>query len=130
MKVKVIRKFKDKHTGKTHHKGDVLEITKERFQEIKQVGDLVQPIIENAQNDESAAYEADTVNVSNDEPETAETPADASSDETEDAPSDGFDEMSIRELKEYANKAYKLAFKTGAKKAEIIEVLRRREQHG
>lgn len=130
MKVKVIRKFKDKHTGKTHRRGEVMEITKERFQEISKVGEFVQTITENAQSDASAASETDTVNVSNDEMETAETPAYASSDATGDTTSDGFDEMSIRELKEYADKAYKLAFKNGAKKAEIIEVLRRREQHG
>ena len=48
----------------------------------------------------------------------------------EDASSDGFEEMSIRELKEYADKAYKMTFKGGMKKSEIIEVLRRRESHG
>ena len=42
---------------------------------------------------------------------------------------DGFDVMSVRELKEYADKTYKLTFKSGTKKAEIIETLRRME-HG
>ena len=51
-------------------------------------------------------------------------------DEQNDAHADGFDEMSIRELKEYADKAYKLTFKGNMKKAEIIEELRRMEQHG
>ena len=130
MKVKVIRKFRDKYTGKSHRRGEVLEISQARYQEISKVGDFVQPIAEEAQNDASAAPEPDTVNVSSDETETAETPADASSDATEVVPTDGFDEMSIRELKEYADKAYKLTFRSGAKKSEIIEVLRRREQHG
>lgn len=101
MKVKVTHKFKDKYTEITHAKGEVLEITPERYEEIKSVGDFVFPITE---NEESEAHE--------------------------DVSSDAFDEMSIRELKEYADKAYKLAFKNGMKKAEIIEELRRRENHG
>ena len=119
MKVKVTHKFKDKYTGKTHIKGEVLEITPERYQEIRAVGDFVFQI---AQNDTSATESPDAINTSGEKTETAETPADASS--------DAFDEMSIRELKEYADKAYKLAFKNGMKKAEIIEELRRRENHG
>lgn len=93
MKVKVTHKFKDKYTEETHYKGEVLEITDERYQEIMSAGNFVQIV-------------------------------------PEEAASDGFDEMSIRELKEYADKAYKLTFKGGMKKAEIIEVLRRRETHG
>ena len=53
---------------------------------------------------------------------------DVEDDEAESA--DAFDEMSIRELKEYAEKAYKLTFKGSMKKSEIIEELRRREMHG
>lgn len=48
----------------------------------------------------------------------------------EDVSNDGFDEMSIRELREYADKAYKLTFKGNMKKAEMIEELRRIEKHG
>jgi len=93
MKVKVTHKFKDKHSGKLHSKGEVLEISEERYQEIASVGNFVQIVPEDATND-------------------------------------AFDEMSIRELKEYADKTYKLTFKGGMKKSEIIDVLRRREQHG
>ena len=93
LRVKVTHKFKDRYTGETHYKGDVLEISMERYEEIKAVGDFVFPI-------------------------------------AEDAYSDGLDEMSIRELREYADKTYKLTFKGGMKKAEIIEELRRMEQHG
>lgn len=93
MKVKVTHKFKDRHTGQLHAKGDVLELTDERYQEIAGAGNFVQII-------------------------------------PDDATSDGFDEMSIRELKEYADQTYKLTFKGGMKKSEIIEILRRRETHG
>ena len=34
MKVKVIRKFRDLHTGEIHEVDDVLEVTEERFAEI------------------------------------------------------------------------------------------------
>lgn len=93
MKVKVTHKFKDKHTGKTYIKGDILDISDERHQEISSVGNFVQIVPEDVSND-------------------------------------GFDEMSIRELKEYADNAYKLTFKGNMKKSEIIEELRRREAHG
>ncbi len=51
----------------------------------------------------------------------------------EDAPAaddeqpDGLDAMTIRELKEYADTTYKLTFKNGTKRAEIIECLREME---
>ena len=102
MKVIVTHKFKDRHTGNTHYKGEVLEISDERYAEITGVGNFVMQIFD----------------VEDDESENGEIPADA------------FDEMSIRELKEYAEKAYKLTFKGSTKKSEIIEELRRRETHG
>ena len=105
MRVKVTRNFKDKYTGQNHAKGDVLEISMERYEEIKAVGDFVYPI---ADPEENAVKE----------------------DIPDEMPADGFDEMSIRELKEYADKAYKLTFKGSMKKAEIIEELRRMEKHG
>lgn len=102
MKVKVVRDFRDKYTLVIHRRGDVLEITEERYAELKLAGEYVYNI---AQDGAEKA------------PETAA-----------DGPADGFDDMSIRELKEYADKAYKLTFKVGMKKAEIIDKLRRMEQ--
>ena len=47
MKVKVINKFIDKHTGKVHKAGDILDIKKDRFEEIRKVADnLVEEIPE------------------------------------------------------------------------------------
>ena len=103
MRVKVTHKFKDRHTGDIHYKGDVLEISMERYEEIKYVGDFVFPINEDEEIHEDAPDDAHT---------------------------DGFDEMSIRDLKEYADKTYKMTFKGNMKKAEIIEILRKKEQHG
>lgn len=34
MRVKVLRTFVDKHTGKLHKKGKEMEVSKERFEEI------------------------------------------------------------------------------------------------
>ena len=114
MKVKVTRKFRDKYTRELYKKGDVLEITEERHAEIMSVGNFVYQI---AQNAAETVETIDAINPPTEEQNAAETP------------SDGFDIMSVRELKEYAEVTYKLTFKTGTKKAEIIETLRRME-HG
>lgn len=118
MKVKVIRKFTDKYTGAIYNKGDLLEITEERYEEIVSVGELVLKI---AQDDAQGVSEDDMNTLSND---TEETPSDDSG-----ASGDGFELMSVRELKEYADKTYKLTFKGGMKKAEIIATLRKMEQN-
>lgn len=116
MKVKVTRKFTDKHTKKLYNKGDVLDITEERYAEILSVGNIVFPI---AQDDTSSDNSESMKDLSNND---AEAPTNDSA-----KPSDGFDIMSVRELKEYADKAHKLTFKGGAKKADMIETLRRME---
>ena len=46
MKAKVLRKFKDKVTGETRNPGDVLTVSKKRFEEILKVGPLVEEIKE------------------------------------------------------------------------------------
>lgn len=40
--VKCLKNFRDKHTGKIHAKGDVFKVTEERFNEIRNVGELVE----------------------------------------------------------------------------------------
>lgn len=44
MVVKVIKKFRDIHTNEIRKAGDILEITKERFDEIKKSGNYVEEI--------------------------------------------------------------------------------------
>lgn len=46
MKVKVIEKFRDKHTKKIHNVGDVLTISQARYDEILTVGNFVEEIKE------------------------------------------------------------------------------------
>ena len=46
MKVKVLKKFKDKHTGKVHKVDEVFTVSKERFAEIQSVGNLVEEVKE------------------------------------------------------------------------------------
>lgn len=41
MKYKVIKAFTDKHTYKKYNIGDVIEITKERADEILSIGELI-----------------------------------------------------------------------------------------
>lgn len=49
MKVKVIKKFIDKHSRKLHKAGEILNITKERFEEIISVDEsLVEVVAEEA----------------------------------------------------------------------------------
>ncbi|MDD6145917.1 MAG: hypothetical protein PUB43_02600 [Oscillospiraceae bacterium] len=52
MTVKVIKKFRDKETGKINKVDDILEITDERLAEIKEVGNFVEEIKES--DDETA----------------------------------------------------------------------------
>ena len=52
MKVKVIKNFKDKHTGEFHKTGKVMNISKKRYEEILTVGKLVEEYKETA--DETA----------------------------------------------------------------------------
>ena len=117
MKVKVTRKFTDKYTGAHYRRGDVLDITEERYNEIMRVGNLVFRI---AQNDAQNVCSEEMNTLSN---KAEETPTNDSG-----TSGDGFDIMSVRELKEYADKAHKLTFGRGTKKAEIIETLRRMER--
>ena len=42
MKVKVIKRFKDKHTGEVHKVGDVFTVNKDRFAEIIESGKFVE----------------------------------------------------------------------------------------
>ena len=118
MKVKVLHKFTDKYTGKQYRRGDVLDITGDRYHEILNVAQLVYAI---EQNDALSVEKKDVNIVSDNAEESLRNDSSASS--------DALDTMSIRELREYADKAYKLTFGRGVKKAEMIEELRRLE-HG
>ena len=118
MKVKVVRSFIDKHTKERHKKGDTLNITEQRFREILRTGEFVVALSQKAQNDEKKSEDAEATNETGKDAESEEEPSDA--------PTDDLETMSIAELKEYADKAYKLTFKSGTKKSEIIEVLRRK----
>ena len=116
MKVKVIHRFTDKYTKEQYFKGSVLDISEERYAEIRSVGNFVFPI---AQDNAQSVSTDDANTLSNN---ATEMPTNDSA-----KPSDGFDIMSVRELKEYADVAHKLTFKSGTKRAEIIETLRRME---
>ena len=44
MKAKVLRRFKDKYSGKVYKVGEVITISKERFEEILTVAPLVEKV--------------------------------------------------------------------------------------
>ena len=58
MKAKVLKKFKDKYSGKIYKTGTVIEVTEERFEEIRNTDEsLVEAVEEKA--DETADETAD-----------------------------------------------------------------------
>ena len=54
VKVKVLKRFKDKYTGKGYKIGDILTIKKERLDEILKVGNLVEVCKEEKAQDKAA----------------------------------------------------------------------------
>ena len=44
MKAKVLKRFKDKHTGELHQKGTTITVSKERYEEILRVGPFVEAV--------------------------------------------------------------------------------------
>ena len=46
MKVKVLKRFKDKHNGKIYKAGDIITISKKRYAEILEVDVLVEEVTE------------------------------------------------------------------------------------
>lgn len=53
MKVKVVKNFKDKHTGQSHKVGDVFVVNKKRFEEILSVGPFVEEFSDKESKEES-----------------------------------------------------------------------------
>lgn len=44
MKAKVLKSFKDKHTGELHKKGSTITVSKDRYEEILTAGPFVEAI--------------------------------------------------------------------------------------
>jgi hypothetical protein len=55
MKVKVLKKFIDKHSGEIHEEGKILTVSKDRFDEILKVGKFVEEITEKTTVEPSTA---------------------------------------------------------------------------
>lgn len=43
MKIRVLKRFRDRHTGKVYEAGEVLEVEEARLKEILEVGKLAEP---------------------------------------------------------------------------------------
>lgn len=50
MKAKVLKRFRDKHSGEIHEVDEILTISKKRFAEILTVGDFVEEVKEETEN--------------------------------------------------------------------------------
>ncbi len=46
MDARVLKKFRDKHTGTVYKAGEIISISEERFEEILTVGELVEAVAE------------------------------------------------------------------------------------
>lgn len=46
MKVRTLKRFKDVHTGEIHEANKEMEISEERYEELKKAGDYVEPLKE------------------------------------------------------------------------------------
>lgn len=44
MRAKVLKRFKDKHSGRIYKEGEIITISKERFNEILEVAPLVEEV--------------------------------------------------------------------------------------
>ena len=59
MQAKVIRTFRDKHTGERHIIGSVIEVSEERFEEILTAGKFVEVVLAEKKAAEDPADPAD-----------------------------------------------------------------------
>lgn len=119
MFVKVTKKFKDKYTNEVRNQGDVFECTDARFAEIQEAGKRAGKCYAMRLEEKEGAGEDAAVGVG----KAPEGGAEAAS-----APGKALEDMSARELREYADKAHKLTFGAKASKAEMIEAIRRAEK--
>ncbi len=53
MKVKVLIPFRDKYTGKVYKKGEVIEVTAARFNEITAKGKYIELVVEEAKQNKA-----------------------------------------------------------------------------
>ena len=107
MFAKVTKKFRDKGTNELRPLGSVFECTEERFAEIEAAGKRMGKCFAIRVEMEAAP---------------------GGEGEEKKPPEKPLEEMSVRELREYADKAHKLTFGAKTGKAEMIEAIRRAEQ--
>lgn len=121
MKVKVLRRFRDKETMQIRERGAVIEVSEKRAKEILAAGDYIE-VVENTkgrttkksvtpQNDETA-QDVESVTPQNQETEHEEK---------------AVDEMTVAEMKEYAEKNG-IDLSNARKKAEILEAIQTAER--
>lgn len=126
MRVEVIKKFKDKHTGKMRRPGDICEITEERYAEIAEAGEYVALIAEDGAGEPETAAAIDSACETEN---AAETILDGEAKFTGEAVAvPELEDMTVAELKEYGKTMFDMEFERGMKKAAIIEAIRNKEE--
>ena len=121
MKVKVIKKFRDKHTRAIHKVGAVITISKDRYEEIKAAGKYVEPV-EDADNGLTTA--SDLQPVAEQDTATVGLAADSADNDTTEPV---FEDMTNAELKEYAAE-HNIDLNGARNKAAMVEAIRNAEK--
>ena len=113
MFAKVTKVFQDKYTHEIHPLGSVFECTEQRFAEIQAASPRYVMRVDMPPEERAEDLPGDAT-------ETAK--------EAVNAPEKPLEAMTVRELREYADKAHKLTFSKGMTKAKMIEEIRRYEK--
>lgn len=115
MRVKVVKRFRDKHTRAIHEVGKEITINKDRYAEIKAAGKYVEPV-EDDEEEHSANAEQNTATVGL-----------AAQDADIDTVEPSLDDMSLAELKAYA-KDHDVDLNGARTKATIADAIRAAEK--
>lgn len=113
MYAKVTREFVDKHTKEIHKVGSVFECSEVRFAEIQAVSPRLAMRVEMPSEDNAGDLSGKAAEKAAGGINALEKP---------------LERMTVRELREYADKAHKLTFGAGTTKAKMIEEIRRFEK--
>lgn len=128
MRVRVIKKYQDKHTRAIHEVGKEITISKERFAEIEKAGKYVEPV-ENTEDGLTRA--SDLQPVAEKETATVGLAAKNADNDTANAQQNdaepSLDEMSLAELKAYA-KEHDVDLNGARTKATIADAIRAAEK--
>ena len=119
MRVKVVKRFMDKHKRTVHEVGDEITISKERFEEIEAAGRYVEPLEDG--EDVNTAQNERIVTVQEGPEQNENTKAEAEQSEI------AYEEMTVAELRDYA-KEHDINLTGARAKADIVGAIKAAEK--